>query len=35
MEKVAKYLLNKNVPLAQIIEATGLSENEINKILKN
>ena len=32
IEKVAKSLLKMNVPLAQIIEATGLSETEINQL---
>jgi len=31
--EVAKSLSKMNIPLAQIIEATGLSENEINQIL--
>jgi predicted transposase/invertase (TIGR01784 family) len=34
VEKIAKSLLNMNVPIAQIMKATGLSENEINEILK-
>ena len=33
--QVAKSLAKMNVPLSQIIEATGLSENEINQILKS
>ncbi|MDR0505272.1 MAG: PD-(D/E)XK nuclease family transposase, partial [Dysgonamonadaceae bacterium] len=34
IEKVAKSLFNMNVPMAQIIKATGLSENEINEVIK-
>jgi predicted transposase/invertase (TIGR01784 family) len=33
VEKVAKSMYQMNLPVAQIIKATGLSENEINQIL--
>ena len=33
--QVAKSLAKMNIPFAKIIEATGLSENEINQILKS
>jgi predicted transposase/invertase (TIGR01784 family) len=35
VKEIAKSLLNMNVPIDQIMKATGLSENEINEIIKN
>jgi predicted transposase/invertase (TIGR01784 family) len=34
-QQVAKKLLEMNLPLKQIIEVTGLSKEEIEKITKN
>lgn len=34
-QQVAKKLLEMNLPLKQIIEVTGLSKDEIEKITKN
>ena len=34
-QQVAKKLLEMNLPLKQIIEVTGLSKEEIEKIIKN